>query len=864
MSKKVLVDLLIWSQNRELWIRDALRRIVVKGDLNDDDISRLYQLCMEEKNQNQLAEEAVPLTADHVPSADCSSQTVRILSLSNLEGVNRLAGGQELQFGEAGLTVVYGDNGAGKSGYARVIKKACRSRGATPVINPNIFSNNERRPATATFKIRVEEKDDVTTWENDKPSLALLANVMVFDHVTAKHYVEEEGAAALTPYGLDILPKLAKACDAVGEKIQDKISQIEQQIRASSSFISSNDNTTISWKIQNLTHESDIRYFEQISQLSDQELTRKDELAFALNPRSSSGAAETKAAAERIASLKRDILSLESALSESNLFRIKQTRDLYIKAQIDAKNHESTFDGSSYLPGTGSERWRKMLGAAEEFSHEIGPAEVSLHPGGKCVLCQSNITEETGRRLSTFVRFNKDHAQESLRQASLELDKTKLIIEKLPNISLAVKIAEADLHLLSEENKTLLLNYTKHLESRVVLARQILDGASLPIQEELPNGLKAVLENLQNTLTERARIESASLDPAKKQELSSELRELEARSRLKGIISHIDEQIKRLKNLHFLMQRKSSTSTRSITEKSAELSRELVTKAYCESFKKEMHEIGRNTLGVSVQDVKGKKGEVKFALQFANANKYKVHEIASEGEQRCIALAAFLSELSQSSNHSTIVFDDPVTSLDGMHHRKIAERLAKESSNRQVIVFTHNYTFWLELIAAAESSQVPVATPYIEWANNEPGYCHETVPWEWKRAKDALDKHEKCQKRIEAEWNDVPTSKNIEDIRRAYSKLRATLENMLEQHTLGGVILRRRKYIDTKHIRKLAGITEVECSEYSRLIQICHDFVDAHGDAVGNHLSIRNPADLFNDIKSAHGLLQMAAARAKQ
>lgn len=39
----------------------------------------------------------------------------------------------------------------------------------------------------------------------------------------------------------------------------------------------------------------------------------------------------------------------------------------------------------------------------------------------------------------------------------------------------------------------------------------------------------------------------------------------------------------------------------------------------------------------------GKKGETKFGLRLVSAGNSKVADIASEGEQRCIALAAFLS-----------------------------------------------------------------------------------------------------------------------------------------------------------------------------------------------------------------------------
>ena len=45
--------------------------------------------------------------------------------------VNALAPDQRLTLHRVGLTIIYGDNGSGKSGYARILKKVCRARTST-------------------------------------------------------------------------------------------------------------------------------------------------------------------------------------------------------------------------------------------------------------------------------------------------------------------------------------------------------------------------------------------------------------------------------------------------------------------------------------------------------------------------------------------------------------------------------------------------------------------------------------------------------------------------------------------------------------------------------------------------------------
>ena len=123
----VLQEILEWSQGRPAWQRDALRRVVQNGELSADDIRDLVEIC---KAAHGLAEQldSTPLTRDHVPETSGTDAPVSLESIFHHRGVNALAEGQTLRFAP-NLTVVYGDNAAGKTGYIRILKSACRARG---------------------------------------------------------------------------------------------------------------------------------------------------------------------------------------------------------------------------------------------------------------------------------------------------------------------------------------------------------------------------------------------------------------------------------------------------------------------------------------------------------------------------------------------------------------------------------------------------------------------------------------------------------------------------------------------------------------------------------------------------------------
>src|SRR5207247_399282 len=130
-----------------------------------------------------------------------------------------------------GVAVGYGDNGAGKSGYVRVLKKLCRARGGAHSIHPNIFQQAAGTPsATIDFAVGNEERTHL--WIDGQPGPAELASVTIFDSETAAVYVENENDVAYRPFGLDLLSKLASACGAVRAALSSELSSLRQNERA--------------------------------------------------------------------------------------------------------------------------------------------------------------------------------------------------------------------------------------------------------------------------------------------------------------------------------------------------------------------------------------------------------------------------------------------------------------------------------------------------------------------------------------------------------------------------------------------------------------------------------------------------------
>ncbi|MBZ0141574.1 MAG: hypothetical protein K8H87_17665, partial [Pseudorhodoplanes sp.] len=211
---EALADILAWSADCPEWQRDALRRLCTKDGLEEADLKELTGLC---KNGG---DGAVPLAAGHIPDPQAATSAVTLRAIHDVEHVNALKAGERLTFDKAGLTVVYGDNGSGKSGYARILKKVCRAR--TPPkgdrILPNIYAAKPGTPkAVIDFAANGQNKSE--TWTGDNPADPLLSSVSVFDSRTANVHVDEVNDVAYTPFPMRVLEQLAEACQEVKKRI---------------------------------------------------------------------------------------------------------------------------------------------------------------------------------------------------------------------------------------------------------------------------------------------------------------------------------------------------------------------------------------------------------------------------------------------------------------------------------------------------------------------------------------------------------------------------------------------------------------------------------------------------------------------
>ena len=122
--------LLAWASEQAPWRQDALRR---HSGAPGHRLSAEEKTAIADRVRHAAGIEAetqpvcTPISAEHLKGAAAGAPPTVLHSLGPVKHLNRLASGQTMKFTANGLTIIFGDNGSGKSGYARIAKKMCRS-----------------------------------------------------------------------------------------------------------------------------------------------------------------------------------------------------------------------------------------------------------------------------------------------------------------------------------------------------------------------------------------------------------------------------------------------------------------------------------------------------------------------------------------------------------------------------------------------------------------------------------------------------------------------------------------------------------------------------------------------------------------
>jgi energy-coupling factor transporter ATP-binding protein EcfA2 len=804
-------------------------------------------------------------------SLPSGSRSVVILkSMYGVKNVNALAPDQILKFALKGVTVVYGCNASGKSGYSRVLKKACRARGQDKDVLPNVFAPyNPDAVAEALFDTSAGGQDRTERWVDKQPAPDSLASIAVFDAEAARFYVDEDNDVVYIPYGLDVFDKLGDLCTSLRAQLEVELSTSLGELPKDLTALEPK--TSVGRLIQSLTYKTDVAEVENLAKLTQSELERLERLRRLITQIEANQpevmAAQCRRFRSRIEKLRDGIIALDNGLSaeKCNNLGLLQTKAREA-AEAARLASEEAFKNQP-LQGVGSGPWREMFEAARRYS------ELLAYPGysfpytagdSRCVLCQQPLEEEAKQRMQSFEKFIKE---DTARQAEIAEAKMKQewgnfcglqLHPELADPAIVEEIGEAD-----PDCKELLVQYLKSADMLATSIRQSYEKHEWGEMTALGPTPVPCLNALAEAMETKAKEYDVSIQPEDQQKLRLEFEELNARKVLSAhkslAIDHLNKKIYQ----HRIQQCINDTDTREISFRGRAIMNKAVTQVLKNNLDDELRSLGAGHIKLDlVQKVRAGTTFHCLKLQSTTYGNVSVSDVLSEGEQRAVAIASLLAEVRRASHFSGLVFDDPVSSLDHIWRHKVAKRLVREGTDRQIIIFTHDIAFLCAIQKECDEQGVPIHKNAMQLGPEGYGMCNPPygVPWEAMRVQERVQHlHLRC-KEAEGEYNAKQMDKYRDLSRHCYDLLRQCWERAVEEVLFNKVVERFDPEVNTKSLIEVS-VTDDDYVKIDHAMSKCSEIV--HDAAAAVNKPMPPPEELRQDIESLGTFVQEIRARRK-
>ena len=848
----VLSEVLEWSGERPLWQRDALRRLVQQGELSDVDIVELTRILKAAHGLDER-QATLPLARENLPNKD-AGPPVSLVSIFHHRGVNALAENQTLKFTPA-LSVVYGDNAAGKTGYIRILKSACRARGQEEILG-NVVSGAAPPSLDVSIKYRVGDDPEPHEWSGDGED-EFIARVSVFDTRCAAVYLTEKTDIAFRPFGLDLFDKLVKACKSVRALLEgeqramsiDRLTSLRNEIPEGTSA------ARLLASISSLTKPDQVRTLSRLS--PDEEarlvLLEKSLLDLQVNdPHKLTR--ELALRSGRVKALAAHLKTVEAALQDQAVAAVFNTRIQGRRKSEEAKRLREATLSAGRLPGTGSELWTALWESARQFSEEHAyPAQPfpKVDDEALCVLCQQRIDDAAAQRLRQFESLVASITERELREARESFARQRRMFTDLSTMPEAVQEYVKELRI---EHDALAMEVSAAIATnekrREAVAHALTEDQDLPSDCPALATIAHQVDDLAHQIDARiTTLQTSTTDEARRQ-INTEVQELRARKLLQAHEAEVLDDIERRQKYAAYALCLDETKTQAITQKSTAVTKTAVSERLGRQFKDELKALEFRHIEVDLREVGGAEGVLYHRLVLTRAPGVELTRVVSEGEQRCLSIAAFFAELCTADDQSGIVFDDPVSSLDYMWRDAVARRLVQESKGRQVVVFTHDVVFLLRLKELARELGVDQSDQHVRSLFNGAGVCTDELPWVALPVKKRIGFLKSKWQDADKLFRDGNISAYEKEAAYLYGLLREAWERALEEVLLGGVVERYRPGVQTQQIASIADIAPEDCQAIEAAMTKSSRWLTGHDAAPAARAPVPGPEELNDDIEA--------------
>jgi hypothetical protein len=389
---------------------------------SDELVERVLETFLAEKRLSNSPPPDVPLI-ELDERDEMAEEALELLSLDEVHGVNALVSGYSIDF-DPGLTILFGQNASGKTGYARIIKRLAAVR-TTEEILPNAYVTEAQPSPSARIRYRLGQSEHETLWENEA-GVAPFTRISVFDSFSTNIHTDTELGYVFTPAELALFSHVADGIRKLNLRIAAEVSALRPSTNPLASLFARG--TAVYQVVESLGPTTDVSELERLSALEDGGIQRRDQLEQEVGAlRGGAVEAILVAAQQRLASFER-LQALLRAVASFSAPAYGVALDAYTQAEANRRRVREELFSADGLPGPPDNRWQGFVAAAEEYRQHL-----NLHDypdeGDRCLYCRQLLAPEALDLVRRYRAFLDEDLVRQVTDAAGRVDRLALRLD---------------------------------------------------------------------------------------------------------------------------------------------------------------------------------------------------------------------------------------------------------------------------------------------------------------------------------------------------------------------------------------------------------------------------------------------------
>lgn len=836
--RTIETDILSFTQGLPYWSQFLSEKLLSGVALTDEVHQAAYQYFLEDAG---LSEKTVRPDISIICKTESGyyKEDLKLLKISGVRGINALVPDQVMTLGP-NLTIIYGANGSGKSGYIRLLNNVFITKGDKTIL-PNVHDTGTPPTKAAEFTFESTGTKSVFHYPADCGH-AEFKQFSVFDEKAVHAHLNNKNLFDFRPAGLSFFADLNEAYKNLEELAQADIDKHASSTNLAALF---DGESNIKNTVAELSAKSKIEHLKALLPFTAEDKTERTKLegekAALTALKKDKEIQDLEQQQTLLASLKTAINNLNRYFTVDQLTKANYKIKDCVEKELLASAHDIDQFKKTSLGQIGGAEWRAFITAADVFARLQDKYGLSYpQPDDSCLLCQQPLTGEAASLVSAYWAFIKSKAEQDNKDAQAALANSK---DALCKLDLSILPDTGILYKWLLENKAaelavIMAELHTQLKLRDAITGDISDKNVVSYQPAQID--TAVINTINEDIGNRIKkLNEADVAEAI-EKFQKQITIFNHKEKLGDHISTIEKALENLVWTDKAVNAKSKISKREITTKEKELSSLYFNQAYIDRFNAECVRL-KGAFGINVTHT----GSAGTSFRQLSLKGRQPSDVLSEGEQKVISLADFLSETILSGINKGIIFDDPVNSLDEKRKSHIAERLIEESAERQIVVFTHDLVFVSQLITYCEDNGKEHICHWIEQRDGKPGYISLRNAPSYEKAyrnQEIPVSHYMAAKKPECSAKDRETY-----IRDGFTSLRTCYEVLVINGLFKNVVQRFTERVSVDAL-KTVNFDSVIRDEILSGFSECCKFMEGHSHSDGLPCCKPELEDLSNEI----------------